>query len=126
MTAQSSSFFCTDWLNALGVAASGDSFVAQHSVLASLKMGFRNTETKESAWISVDENRVTAGTEATSAVVAFTFLGDTAALEDLRRGYPFNRLVRQHRLVVEGDMRSCVQNWLLIYAVLRLAAGLEH
>lgn len=126
MTAQSSSFFCRNWLNALGAAASNDRFVKRHSALASLKMGFRNTETKESAWISVDENRVTAGTEATPAAASFTFLGDTAALEDLRRGYPFNRLVRQHRLVVEGDMRGCVQNWLLIYAIMRLASGLEH
>lgn len=125
MNTQASSFFSQGWLHALGVAASQDSFVAQHSALAALTMGFHNTETGESAWVSLDEARVTAGTDTTSAAAAFTFAGDTAAFNDLRRGFPFNRLVRQHRLVVEGDMRCCVQNWLLIYAVTRLAAQLE-
>lgn len=126
MSVQTSSFFSQDWLHALGVAASNDSFVAQHSALANFKMGFRNTETEENAWISLDENRVVAGTDTTPAVPTFTFAGDTATFNDLRLGYPFNRLVRQHRLTVEGDMRNCVQNWLLIYAVTRLAAGLEN
>ncbi|MCC2595855.1 hypothetical protein LKR43_05825 [Pusillimonas sp. MFBS29] len=125
MTAQVSNFFHQGWLQALGSAANHDSFVAQHSALATFNMGFRNTETGENAWIAFDEGRVTAGTDTTTAI-AFTFAGDTAAFNDLHRGFPFNRLVRQHRLVVEGDMRSCVQNWLLIYAVTRLAAGLEH
>jgi hypothetical protein len=34
-------------------------------------------------------------------------------------------LVRQHRLVVGGDLRACVQNWMLLYALTRLTGELE-
>ena len=44
---------------------------------------------------------------------------------DLAQGFPFNRLVRQHRLVVGGDLRACVQNWMLLYALTRLTGELE-
>lgn len=125
MSAHAPGFFSADWLRELAVAASKDSLVAQHNALTMLTMGFRNTETEESAWISLEENHIRAGLDATPAA-AFTFVGDTATFNDLRRGFPFNRLVRQHRLIVEGDMRCCVQNWLLIYAVTHLAARLGH
>lgn len=120
MNAISTRFFDSKRLRALAAAASQDDFVARHSTLADVRMGFRNTETKESAWISVNESGVEADTGPAKA--AFCFAGDTAAFADLCRGFPFNRLVRQHRLVVEGDLRGCVQNWLLIYALTRLAA----
>ena len=126
MTAHAPNFFGQGWLNALSIAASNDDFVARHSSLADLKMGFRNTETGEVAWIRVDEASITAGCDDPLIGTAFTFAGDTAAFDALRHGFPFNRLVRQHRLVVEGDMRNCVQNWLLIYAVTRLASGVEN
>lgn len=125
MSASPPGFFSADWLHDLSVAANQDSLVAQHSVLATLTMGFRNTETGQRACISLAKEHIKADLDSTSTA-AFTFAGDTRAFDDLRRGFPFNRLVRQHRLIVEGDMRCCVQNWMLIYAVTRLAAQREH
>lgn len=124
MSEFSSEFFDPAWLTALATAAAKDDFVAQHSTLAAFTIGFRNTESGETAWISVNDSAIDAGTNDTAA--AFLFAGDTAAFSDLKDGFPFNRLVRQHRLSVEGDLRGCVQNWLLIYAILRLASSVEY
>lgn len=111
------------FLPALAQRAQGDGFVARHRTLADLKIGFHDSERGHSGWIAVTPQGCSAGVDNTAP---FRFVGDTAALRDLAAGLPFNRLVRQHRLNVEGDLRACVQNWLLIYAVLRLCAPGSH
>ncbi|MBS4001846.1 MAG: hypothetical protein KGZ91_00605 [Afipia sp.] len=117
-------FFAPDFLARLASAASGDSFVARHSTLAHVRIGFQESETGRKAWLLVDEGKVTSGSGAGAA--EFTFVGDAGAFRTLASGFPFNRLVRQHRLSVEGDLRACVNEWLLIYAVTRLCGELER
>ncbi len=118
-------FFQENYLGRLALAGSADAFVRQHSTLAQLTAGFRDTTSGASAWISVVGNQVHAGTGNKNDEL-FCFEGDTGSFEDLRRGFPLNRLVRQHRLTVTGDLRACVQNWLLLYAITRLTATLEN
>lgn len=103
--------------------ADADEFVRQHCVLADLCLALRNTQTGEQAWLAVREQDVQAGVGERAA--PFWLEGDSDAFADLARGFPFNRLVRQHRLVVGGDLRACVQNWMLLYALTRLTAELE-
>lgn len=119
MTAAAPSLLDDGFLPGLARRAQADDFVARHRTLADLKIGFRHSETGQSAWIAVTPQGIGAGQAGTAP---FTFVGDEAALQALASGFPFNRLVRQHRLSVEGDLRACVQNWLLIYAVMRLCA----
>lgn len=103
--------------------ASADAFVARQSVLADLRLGLRNTDSGETLWLAVTEAGVQGGPGLDG--VAFHLEGAQDAFDDLGRGFPFNRLVRQHRLTVCGDLRRCVQNWLLLYALTRLTANLE-
>ncbi|KCB24572.1 hypothetical protein [Bordetella hinzii] len=103
--------------------ASDDAFVARHAILADLRLGLRNTSSGQALWLSADGKRVQGGPGLDG--VAFTLEGPQDAFDDLARGFPFNRLVRQHRLTVGGDMRRCVQNWLLVYAITRLTARLN-
>lgn len=117
------SLFSTDVLAAWSRLASTDEMVHQHSALADLDIGFRNTETSEQAWLQIDESGIYTGLGAHT--VAFSLVGDTEAFTDLIHGFPFNRLIRQHRLFVEGDLRCCVQNWMLLYALTRLTKELE-
>jgi hypothetical protein len=117
-------FFNEDFLACLASAASSDPFVARHSTLAHVRIGFHEKESGRKAWLSVDEGQVSSG--AGEADAKFSFVGDAAAFQTLARGFPFNRLVRQNRLTVEGDLRACVKEWLLIYAVTRLCAALEY
>ncbi len=119
MTTAPSSLLDEGYLPALARRAQADSFVARHRTLADLKIGFRHSETGQRAWIAVTPDTIEAGQ---AGDAPFTFVGDESALQALAGGFPFNRLVRQHRLSVEGDLRACVQNWLLIHAVLRLCA----
>ena len=121
--ATSLSLFDPAFLSAWAQRASADDFVRQHSVLADVCVALRNTETGEHIWLNVSEQNVQAG--AGERQVPFWLEGDSEAFADLARGYPFNRLVRQHRLVVGGDLRACVQNWMLLYALTRLTGDLE-
>jgi len=108
--------------------ATSDAFVARCAILADLRLGLRNTDSGQALWLSVTENSaqdhcVQGGFGRQD--VAFYLEGPQDAFDDLARGLPFNRLVRQHRLTVGGDLRCCVQNWLLLYALMRLSAQLE-
>jgi len=117
-------FFDPDFLVCLASAASADPFVARHSTLAQVQIGFQESGSGRSAWLSVDEGKVNSGAGESDA--KFSFVGDADAFRSLAQGFPFNRLVRQHRLTVEGDLRACVKEWLLIYAVTRLCGTLER
>jgi hypothetical protein len=103
--------------------ATDDAFVQRQRVLADLCLGLRNTDTGEQAWLVVLEDGVQAGTG--TRATDFTLEGGQQAFDDLCCGFPFNRLVRQHRLTVAGNLRSCVQNWLLVYGLIRLIVSLE-
>ncbi|MBP6019257.1 MAG: hypothetical protein KA735_07190 [Burkholderiaceae bacterium] len=120
----SSAFFDAKYLAHLAQSASNDAFVKQHSVLADFTVGFRDTDSNVTAWIRVQEDQISAGL--TDMPSAFCFEGSSASFDLLKNGTPFNRLVRQHRLTVTGNLRHCVQNWLLIYAITRLTATPEH
>jgi len=116
-------FFDPDFLGRVAAVASRDPFVARHSTLAHVRIGFAETGSARQAWLSVDEGKV--GSGAGDGGAAFRFVGDADAFSELARGFPFNRLVRQHRLSVEGDLRACVKEWLLIYAVTRVCGMVE-
>ena len=103
--------------------ASADALVQRQSVLAQLRLGLRNSESGKQAWLEIAETGVHAGVGGDT--VNFYLEGAQDAFDDLGRGFPFNRLVRQHRLTVGGDLRACVQNWLLLYAPTYLTATLE-
>lgn len=105
------------FLQQLAQRAQTDAFVAKHRLLADVRIGLRLADSAEAVWLHVTPEHIEAGR---GNVAPFTLVGDAATLRDLSSGFPFNRLVRQHRLTVEGDLRACVQNWLLIHAVLRL------
>ncbi|OZI74869.1 hypothetical protein [Bordetella genomosp. 12] len=109
-------------LEAWAKMASSDAFVAKNAILADLRFGLRNADTDQAVWLAVEGEQVSSGTGLDST--AFAFEGRTDAFSELARGFPFNRLIRQHRLTIVGDMRRCVQNWLLIYAVTRLTGHL--
>lgn len=101
-----------------GERATKDPLVLRSATMARLLVGLRNTDSKhEAAWLAVTQNGVTAGVG--DIKTDFCFAGPADAFADLFKGVPFNRLIRQHRLDVQGDVRSCVQNWLLLYAVMR-------
>jgi hypothetical protein len=85
--------------------------------------GSANTESGKQAWLEISETGVHTGLG--DDAIDFYLDGAQDAFDDLGRGFPFNRLVRQHRLTVGGDLRACVQNWLLLYALTRLTATLE-
>jgi len=133
----SSDFFDPVVLAAWTRLAANDAFVARCAILADVRLGLRNTDNGQALWLAVTESRqVPTPPSETRRVlsvqggsgldhVAFYLEGPQDAFDDLARGLPFNRLVRQHRLTVEGDLRSCVQNWLLLYALMRLTAQLE-
>lgn len=122
MIATAASLLAPGFLQQMARRVTSDDFVAQHRTLADVQIGFRDSETGQSAWIAVKQQSVEVGDVGRAP---FTFVGDTSAMRDLANGFPFNRLVRQRRLAVEGDLRACVQNWLLIYAVLRLCVQRE-
>lgn len=115
------------FLAQLAARANDDAFVARQRLLANLQIGFRNSETGQTGCLRVTAAHIEAGEAARDAdTPPFTFVGDTDAMRALAQGFPFNRLVRQHRLVVVGDLRRCVQNWLLIHAILRLTHTQEQ
>jgi len=101
-----------------------DELVLRNTVLADLSLGLRNSQTGEQVWWSIREQGIEAGLGERPLV--FWLEGDGSAFDDLARGFPFNRLVRQHRLTVCGDLRSAVQNWMLLYALTRLTKELER
>lgn len=117
MTVTSPRILDDRFLQQLAQRAQSDAFVARHCTLADVTIGIRLSGSTDAVWLHVTSDQVESGRGDRST---FTFVGDEAALRDLSDGFPFNRLVRQHRLTVEGDLRHCVQNWLLIHAVLRL------
>lgn len=103
--------------------ATHDPLVVEHRTMANLRVGLQTTSGDGSkAWLHIDEAGVTAGLG--DIRTHFDFVGENAAFDDLAQGFPFNRLVRQHRLDIQGDIRACVQNWLLLYAVMRSSAHL--
>ena len=108
----------TGYLARLAAHASAEARVGQQATLAHLCIGFHNHETGQRGWLEINEQRAEAGNNLRAA--PFYFTGGSDAFEALAAGYPFNRLVREHRLVVEGDLRACVQNWLLIHTLLQL------
>lgn len=117
-------FFDPVFLARVAEAASRDAFVARHSTLADVRIGFQENGSKRQAWFSVAEGRVECGTGDGGAT--FQFVGGYDAFVSLAKGFPFNRLVRQHRLSVEGNLRACVNEWLLIYAVTRVCGMVER
>lgn len=104
-------------LQSLAAAASADEFVRRKSTFADLRIGLQS-ESGARAVLIVQGCDVSIDPDAGAA--DFVFEGDDAAFGDLRSGLAFNRLVRQHRLHITGDLRGCVQNWLLLYAIFRL------
>uniref|UniRef100_UPI0033400D2E hypothetical protein n=1 Tax=Castellaniella defragrans TaxID=75697 RepID=UPI0033400D2E len=117
MTESGSRFFDAEFLRQLEQRARDDAFVARHGTLANVRLGIRDSGSGEFVRLHVRADGLVIDRQSD---VSFTLVGDAGALQALSQGFPFNRLVRQHRLFVEGDLRSCVQNWLLIHAVLRL------
>lgn len=118
------SLFSPQVLEAWVGLARADDLVRSNTVLADLTLGLRNTQTGEQIRWTIREQDVQAGVG--EGAVAFWLEGDSDAFAALAAGFPFNRLVRQHRLVVGGDLRACVQNWMLIYALTRLTSRLEY
>lgn len=114
----------TGYLALLAARASTDSRVAQQATLAQVGIGFHNTETGQYGWLQVTGAQVEGGEG--QRATPFCFSGGSDAFEALAAAYPFNRLVREHRLTVEGDLRVCVQNWLLIHTLLQLTRKAAH
>lgn len=49
--------------------------------------------------------------------IRFAFEADAASWRELAEGMPINRLLRQGKVAITGDARSCVQNWLLMHHI---------
>lgn len=110
-------------LEAMASRASESAEVARWSVFAFLTFGLLDADTGEAFWIRVENGKVTAG--AGQADTRFTLSGGSAAWSELVAGMPVNRLLRQGKVSILGDARSCMQNWLLVYTVLSLAGREE-
>lgn len=95
--------------------SSSNTAIASHATMAHLTFGVKDTDTAESGWIRVDESAVAGGSGA--ADTRFTFEAGSAAWRELAEGMPINRLVRQGKMVISGDARHCVQNWLLVFEI---------
>lgn len=95
--------------------ASSNSAIAAHATTAHLTFGVKDTDTAESGWLRIDGNALTGGSG--SADTRFTFEAGSAAWRELAEGMPINRLVRQGKMVISGDARNCVQNWLLVFEI---------
>ncbi len=100
---------------ALVSAAPSNPKIVRQAGLAHLTFGLAGVDTAEARWIRVDDGALTGG--AGSADTRFTFEGADAVWDELARGMPINRLVRQGRIVISGDARACVQNWLLVHEI---------
>lgn len=92
-----------------------NSAIVPHVTMAHLTFGLKDTDTAETGWIRVDEGSVVGGSG--SADTRFTFEATSAAWRELAEGMPINRLVRQGKMVISGDARNCVQNWLLVFEI---------
>lgn len=92
-----------------------NSAIAPHATMAHLTFCVKDTDTAENGWIRVDEGSVVGGSG--SADARFTFEATSAAWRELAEGMPLNRLVRQGKMVITGDARNCVQNWLLVFEI---------
>lgn len=106
-------------LEAMASGASASAEVARRSVFAFLTFGLLDADTGETFWIRIEQGRATAG--AGQADTRFVLAGSSAAWSELAAGMPVNRLLRQGKVSILGDARACMQNWLLVYAVLALA-----
>lgn len=95
--------------------APSNSAIVPHARMAHLTFGLKDTDTTETGWIRIDDDSVLGGSG--SADTRFTFEADSAAWRELAEGMPINRLVRQGKMVIAGDARHCVQNWLLVFEV---------
>lgn len=95
--------------------APSNSAIAPHATMAHLTFGLKDTDTAETGWIRVDAASVSGGSG--SADTRFTFEATSAAWRELAEGMPINRLVRQGKMVISGDARHCVQNWLLVFEI---------
>jgi hypothetical protein len=89
--------------------------IAAHATMAHLTFGLKDTDTAEAGWIRVDEASVAGGNG--SADTRFAFEATSATWRELTEGMPINRLVRQGKMIISGDARSCVQNWLLVFEI---------
>ncbi|MCO5130224.1 MAG: hypothetical protein M9932_06620 [Xanthobacteraceae bacterium] len=95
--------------------APSNSAIMPHATMAHLTFGLKDTDTAETGWIRVDSAAVTGGSG--NADARFTFEAGGAAWRELIAGMPINRLVRQGKMVISGDARNCVQNWLLVFEI---------
>ncbi|MCG5238325.1 hypothetical protein [Azospirillum doebereinerae] len=114
--------FTGDFLPRLAGAVAQDAYFRDRCTAAHLTFGLRDTGSGASGWLRVDGPAVSAAAGPSDS--RFTIEGDGAAWRDLLAGLPVNRLLRQHRMTVSGDIRSCVQNWLLVFAVTSAAQRL--
>lgn len=102
-------------LSDLLAGAPSNPAIAPHATMAHLTFGLKDTETAETGWIRVDPTSVFGGSG--SADTRFNFEAPSATWSELAEGMPVNRLVRQGKMVISGDARSCVQNWLLVFEI---------
>ena len=116
--------FDRDRMHRWAELATKDPLVRSSNTMANLLIGLHDTDLNLAAWLAVTETGVTGGTG--HVKTDFCFVGSSSAFTDMLEGMPFNRLIRQHRLDIQGDVRSCVKNWLLLYAVMRSCTQLEN
>lgn len=102
-------------------AGTGNARLASKSFALHLTFGLHDRSRGERAWLRIDEGAITGG--AGDADTRFELSGDTDAWQALTQGMPINRLLRQGRVEIRGDARSCIQNWLVVYLLTAGANG---
>lgn len=102
-------------------AGLGNARLASKSFALHLTFGLHDRSNGARAWLRIDEGAITGGTG--DADTRFELSGDADAWQALAQGMPINRLLRQGRVEIRGDARSCIQNWLVVYLLTSGANG---
>jgi hypothetical protein len=121
MTATSDAVISPALVQQLVSRATANERLAGKSFALHLTFGLHDRSTGERAWLRIDEHAISGGMG--DADTRFELSGDTDAWRALAQGTPINRLLRQGRVEIRGDARSCIQNWLAVYLVTSGAQG---
>lgn len=97
--------------------------LASQSFALHLTFGLHDHSTGERAWLRIDEGSIRGAMG--DADTRFELSGDSAAWQSLAQGTPINRLLRQGRVEIRGDARSCIQNWLVVFLLTSGANGFK-
>jgi len=123
MTHASEACLSQAFIDHLVAAVAVDARLKSKSFGLHLTFSLRDTETGNNLWLRMEGDRMHGGVGEADA--RFTLAGRTEAWRALCGGMPINRLLRQGRIEITGDARTCIQNWLVVFFITSGAVGFK-